>query len=126
MKYLLLLLLCTTFVSKAIIIRHDTSPEHYLVSENQYPSVIDLTYLTGTLIHEQWILTAAHGTPYLPGQKKLTIGGNEYHVEYIIVHPDYSTTNLSHDIALLKLDRKVTGVKTTNIYQDNNEKINSK
>jgi TonB family protein len=122
MKYLLLLLLCKTFVSKAIIIRHDTQPEHYQVSENQYPSVIDLTYLTGTLIHEQWVLTAAHGTPYLPSQKKLIIGGNEYHVEYIIVHPEYSSTNLRHDIALLKLDRKVTGAISTSIYQDNNEK----
>ena len=122
MKYLLLLLLCTTFISQAIIIRHDTPPEHYQVSNNQYPSVIDLTYLTGTLINEQWILTAAHGTPYLPAQQQIKIGDNQYRVEYIIVHPDYDINILSHDIALLKLDRKVTGIQSTDIYQGSDEK----
>jgi len=122
MKYLLLLLLCTTFISQAIIIRHDTPAARYQVANDEYPSVIDLTYLTGTLINEQWILTAAHGTPYLPAQQQVTIGGNQYRVEYIIVHPDYNTINLSHDIALLKLDRKVVNVKSTNIYQGTDEK----
>jgi TonB family protein len=122
MKYLLLLLLCITFVSQAIIIRHDTPPANYQVTNNQYPSVIDLTYLTGTLINEQWILTAAHGTPYLPAQQQIKIGDNQYRVEYIIVHPDYDTNNLSHDMALLKLDRKVTNVKSTGIYLAADEK----
>jgi len=122
MKYLLLLLLSASFISKAIIIRHDTPPDQYQVPESQYPSVVNLTYLTGTLINEQWILTAAHGTPYLPAQLKVMISGNEYQVDYIIVHPDYDRNNLSHDIALLKLDRKVTGVESTNIYQNDDEK----
>jgi TonB family protein len=122
MKYLLLLLLCSTFISQAIIIRHDTPPAHYQVTKNQYPSVIDLRYLTGTLINEQWILTAAHGTPYLPAQQQVNIGNAQYRVEYIIVHPDYDTNILSHDIALLKLDRKVTGIQSTDIYQDSDEK----
>ncbi|PKI15869.1 TonB family protein [Colwellia sp. 12G3] len=124
MKYLLLLLLCTTFISQAIIIRHDTPAVNYQVSDNQYPSVINLTYLTGTLINQQWILTAAHGTPYLPAQQKVIIGGNQYQVDYIIVHPQYNQqNNLNHDIALLKLDRKVTGVTSTAIYQNNDEKL---
>ena len=122
MKYLLLLLLCTTFISHAIIIRPDTPAVQYQISDGQYPSVIDLTYLTGTLINQQWIVTAAHGAAYLPAQQKVMIGGNQYQVDYIIVHPDYDENNLSHDIALLKLDRNVTGVKSTGIYRDTDEK----
>lgn len=121
MKYLLLFLAFSAFTANAIIIRHDTLPAQYQVSNTKYPSVINLNYLTGTLIDEQWILTAAHGTPYMPSQQKLNIAGNEYQVDYIIVHPQYNQNNLSHDIALLKLNRKVTGIKSTVVYQRNDE-----
>jgi len=121
MKYLLLFLVFNAFTARAIIIRHDIPPAQYQVPSSKYPSVINLKHLTGTLIDEQWILTAAHGTPYMPSQQKVHIGGNKYQVDYIIVHPQYDENNLSHDIALLKLDRKVTGVKSTDIYHGDDE-----
>ena len=107
---------------QAIVIRHDVDPEKYQVRQAQYPSVVDLTFLTGTLIAPQWVLTAAHGTPYMPSRHEVIINQQKYYVEFIIEHPDYNKDNLNHDIALLKLDRPVTNVASTDIYAAADEK----
>lgn len=118
---LILLTLCS-FYSQAIIMRHDISPEKYHAAQAQYESVVDLQFLTGTLIAPQWVLTAAHGTPYMPGKQKVTINQQQYTVISIVPHPEYNKDNLRHDIALLKLDRPVSNVKATPIYNESNEK----
>lgn len=111
-----------TMSCNAIVMRHDVEAEKYQVKQTQYPSVIDLKFLTGTLIAPQWILTAAHGTPYMPGKQELVINQQKYYVEHIIEHPEYNQDNLSHDIALLKLNRPVSNVNSTNIYTLTDEK----
>lgn len=105
-----------SFYSHSIIMRHDISPDKYQVNQAKYASVVDLNFLTGTLIAPQWVLTAAHGTLYMPGKQEITINQQKYHVEYIIQHPEYNKDNLSHDITLLKLDRPVTDITSTSIY----------
>lgn len=119
---LTILLFLLTFNCQAIVIRHDVVPDMYQVKQTQYPSVVDLNFLTGTLIAPQWILTASHGTPYMPGKQEVTINQQKYYVQYIIVHPDYNKDNLDHDIALLKLDRPVVDVVSTSIYSLADEK----
>jgi len=124
MNYLPLILASTLFISfttQAIVIRHDKDISQYHVKQSKYPSVVNLDFLTGTLISPQWILTAAHGASYMPGGQRVTIGNESYQVTNIIMHPQYNERNLSHDMMLLKLDRMVTGVESTGIYTLNNE-----
>lgn len=118
----LILSILLPFYSHAIVMRHDIEPEKYQVQQAQYESVIDLNFLTGTLIAPQWILTAAHGTPYMPSNQEITINQQKYNVMYIIQHPEYNKDTLSHDITLLKLDRPVPNVTSTGIYTLADEK----
>ncbi|GAB2921512.1 S1 family peptidase [Streptomyces mayteni] len=77
----------------------------------------------GSLIDEQWVLTAAHcvydqaaSRPYDPavfdvrvGSNDRTSGGSTARVVETVVHPDYWTTpgDRQSDVALLRLDRPV-------------------
>ena len=119
---LTIIALLFSFYSNAIIIRHDIDPEKYEIKQAQYPSVVDLNFLTGTLIAPQWILTAAHGTPYMPANQEVIINQQKYYVQHIIEHPKFNKNNLNHDVALLKLNRPVFDVTTTDIYSVEDEK----
>jgi TonB family protein len=119
---LIILLFLLSFYCQAIVIRHDVDPDMYQVKQTQYPSVVDLNFLTGTLIAPQWVLTASHGTPYMPSNQEIIINQQKYYVQYIIEHPDYNKDDLDHDIALLKLDRPVVNVISTDIYSLADEK----
>ncbi|MEW6984272.1 TonB family protein [Colwelliaceae bacterium 6471] len=119
---LTILLILLSFYSQAIVMRHDINVDRYQVKQAQYPSVIDLNFLTGTLIAPQWILTAAHGVPYMPSKQEVIINQQTYQVDFIIRHPEYNKDNLSHDMALLKLNRPVANIESTPVYNKTDEK----
>ncbi len=71
-------------------------------------------YCSGVLIDKTWILTAGHCVNGLtPGDINVAVGvydlknfsGNRISVKSIHLHPQYNTTNLTNDIALIELSQ---------------------
>jgi hypothetical protein len=69
----------------------------------------------GTLIGQKHVLVAAHsviGIP--PGQLIFTLGTETYRIRKLHIHPDFEMNSVAsdqgNDIAILELDRSVTGI----------------
>jgi chymotrypsin len=131
------LLLLTSTVAYAIIGRHDVPDSQYLVSESEFPALLDLPQEGhGLLIAKQWIVTAAHATQWRP-IKEVLLRGRSRVVAAIFVHPGYKkppkefesgdaarlmAANMANDdIALIKLAEPVKDVDPVPLYREANE-----
>jgi secreted trypsin-like serine protease len=73
---------------------------------------------SGTLIHSNWVLTAAHlfssSTVNNPGNVSFQVGGNQYTADQVILHPEYVNFNVSRfdgvDLALVRLSSSASGI----------------
>ncbi|KAL3280358.1 hypothetical protein HHI36_017847 [Cryptolaemus montrouzieri] len=90
-------------------------------SDGSYPYQISLQQLQqhicgGSIIGNQWILTAAHCVvgqtssqmSVVTGTNVLDGSGQRYQVERLIAHPRYNQRTSANDIALVKLTRTIS------------------
>lgn len=133
MKTVMPLLLLLWNFYPTIIIRHDKSDTDYQNLARQFEKKICHLNLgksvpdgEGTLIHNNWVLTAAHCAVEI--QKKLdkdenhfvTIADEQHRVDKVIIHENWAD-NEAYDIALFHIDEASTEGEIVNIYTGKDE-----
>lgn len=117
-----LLITTLSFSANAIVTRHDVSDEKYFAVPSDFPPLATLYDIGvhGTLIHPEWVVTAAHAVFCMNPGQKIKVGNEIVTVSNRFSHPEYKLGD-EHDIALLKLQSTIESVKAAEIYRNNDE-----
>lgn len=124
MKYALLLIsfYIVSISTNAIVIRHDVDDTKYIAGVADFPALATF-YVDGahgTLIHPNWVVTAAHATFCVAPESYVMINGTARAIKQLYVHANY-IPGKSHDIALVELSEPVLDVKPVAIYTASDE-----
>lgn len=122
----------------AVVIRHDIEKENYLATKRPQ-ALVNMPYDGhGLLIAPSWIVTVGHLIFEDYRGRSITIANQDYEIDYVVVHPDYSKPakglftghsgpsqaylKANHDIALIKLKKPVINAKALDLYRAKDEK----
>jgi hypothetical protein len=116
---------CLTLLSSAYgsTRRDDRSDSQYLAYGSQFQAVgrvhVDGSWSgSGTLVADEWVLTAAHVLDRFAGSARVELGGQSYSVVEWVVNPGWNgDLFLGRDMTLAKLDRKVTGIDPIALFE---------
>lgn len=126
----LLLLAAVASTAQAGIRRHDRDDALYqaLANEPQFGATarlqIGASTCSGTLINNEWILTAAHCFDNQPNPFVVaSVGGSFVFSDEVIIHQDWTPGQftLGGDLALIHLSTPVTSVDSALLYAGSNE-----
>ena len=129
------LLVCIVMSTPALggTIRHDRSDQLYLDlgASSDYEAVGMFEWLSGgttglasgTLISDEWVLTAGHVVDDPDATNlEFTVGNEVYSAVEYIIHPNWTgDVSLAGDLALVRLDRAVESVTAANLYTGTDE-----
>ncbi|QKW56779.1 trypsin-like serine protease [Stenotrophomonas sp. NA06056] len=138
-RWLFLALSVFPFAAGAVVIRDDVEDASYRIDGSAFPALADMPGEGhGVLIAPRWVVTAAHAAPMEGMGARITINGNAYDVERVVLHPGYrrmpaalgqealATGNpsrihaflaTSDDIALIRLATPVNDVGPVPLYR---------
>ncbi|WP_414829663.1 S1 family peptidase [Alteromonas sp. H39] len=130
MNRMYLLFLLISLNTHAIVIRHDVSDQQYLDAAIKDNSTVtfygiyqqkEIVEGTGSLIANNWIVTAAHVAKYLKKDGKVVFKDSLYKIAQIVIHPLWEDKRFPYDIALVRLSTPVEGATIAKLYTSNKE-----
>ena len=109
-------------MTATIVIRSDRTDEQYLALGARFPAVAKIGRAgDGTLITPDWVLTAGHVAAGMDTSRaRVYLGDVAYRIRRVVVHPEWRELG-PHDIALIQLDRPVSGIATIPLYAGHDE-----
>jgi hypothetical protein len=96
-------------LTSGLALRHDVEEAQFVELGQSFPAVVQIGGLaSGTLVAQDWVLTAAHVPEMLQRMLRgapltVSIGGEEYEVARVVVPEQRAAEPELHDLALLQL-----------------------